>query len=64
MPWSVKQHRLFEVAARDKKIADEHGIKQKEAEKLAEEGVEKSNFINLERVFYPLAKRNISAKRI
>lgn len=54
MPWSPAQHRLFEAAAHDKKIADVRGLTQEEADKLAKEGVKKAaepGFIDLEPVF-------------
>jgi hypothetical protein len=41
MPWSPKQHRLFEAGAHDPEVAREHGMSQAEARKLAEEGVKK-----------------------
>jgi hypothetical protein len=60
MPWSSKQHKLFEAAAHDADIAREHGMSQKEARKLANEGVKKDKsasiaFIDLTSVFYPSA---------
>ena len=42
MPWSAPQHRLFEAAAHDPKIAKKKGISQKTAKKLASEGVKKT----------------------
>jgi len=53
MPWSEKQNKLFRAAAHDPEIAREHGLSQKEADKLAKEGVKKSNFIDLTPVFHP-----------
>ena len=41
MPYSSKQHRLFEAAAHDTKIAKKVGIPQATAKKLAAEGVKK-----------------------
>ena len=41
MPYTEKQHRLFEAAQHDPEIAREHGLSQKEARKLAHEGVKK-----------------------
>ena len=42
MPYTAKQHRLFEAAAHDPKVAKKTGIKQKDAKKMAHEGVKKS----------------------
>lgn len=42
MPWSEKQHRLFEDAAHDPKIAARTGIKQSDAKRMASEGIKKS----------------------
>lgn len=41
MPWSAKQHRLFEAAAHDPKIAKKKGIKQSDAKRMAGEGIKK-----------------------
>ena len=41
MPWSPKQHRLFEAAAHSKAIAKAHGMAQATASHLAAEGVKK-----------------------
>jgi len=41
MPWSAPQHRLFEAAAHDPKIAKERGIPQQQAAKMASEGVKR-----------------------
>jgi len=55
MPWSEKQNKLFRAAAHNKEIADKHGLTQKEARKLADEGVKKpsssKSFIDLTPVF-------------
>lgn len=40
-PWTPAQHRLFEAASHDKDIADRHGLSQKDARKMAHEGVKK-----------------------
>lgn len=42
MPYTEKQHRLFEAAAHSKSVAKKTGIPQKEAKHLASEGVKKS----------------------
>ena len=42
MPYSSKQHRLFEAAAHDTKIAKKVSIPQATAKKLASEGVKHS----------------------
>lgn len=41
MPYSAKQHRLFEAAAHNPALAKERGIPQGTAKKLAAEGVKK-----------------------
>jgi hypothetical protein len=41
MPWSPRQHRLFEAAAHNKAIAKAHGMEQATASHLAAEGVKK-----------------------
>jgi hypothetical protein len=39
MPYTAKQHRLFEAAAHNPKIAKAHGMSQGDARKMASEGV-------------------------
>jgi hypothetical protein len=39
MPWTAKQHRLFEAAAHDPKVAKRVGIPQGKAAQMASEGV-------------------------
>ena len=39
MPWSVKQHRLFEAAAHNLEVARRTGIKQTDATRMAHEGI-------------------------
>ena len=41
MPWTPAQHRLFEAAAHDPKIAAARGIKQGDAKRMASEGIKK-----------------------
>lgn len=41
MPYTAKQHRLFEAAAHNPKVAKSHGMSQGEAKKMASEGVKK-----------------------
>lgn len=43
MPWSAKQHRLFEAAAHDKSVAKRTGIPTAKAKKMAHEGIKKSD---------------------
>ena len=43
MPYTPKQNRLFQAAAHDPKIAKKVGIPQKEAKKLAAEGIKRTN---------------------
>lgn len=42
MPWSPAQHRLFEAAAHDPKIAKSKGIPQAKAAQMASEGITKT----------------------
>lgn len=39
MPWTSKQHRLFEAAAHNPKVAQRVGIPQGKASQMAAEGV-------------------------
>lgn len=39
MPWTPKQHRLFEAAAHDPAVAASHGMTQAKASQMAGEGV-------------------------
>ena len=39
MPWTPKQHRLFEAAAHSKEVAKRVGIPQQQAKKMASEGI-------------------------
>lgn len=41
MPWSPKQHRLFEAAAHNPAIAKRKGIPPATAKKLASEGIKR-----------------------
>jgi hypothetical protein len=41
MPYTAKQHRLFEAAAHDKSVAKRAGIPQTTAKKMASEGVKR-----------------------
>jgi hypothetical protein len=41
MPYTAKQHALFEAAAHDPKVAKKHGMSQADARKMASEGVKK-----------------------
>lgn len=41
MPWSQKQHCLFEAAAHSPSVAHRVGIHQVQAKKMASEGVSK-----------------------
>ena len=41
MPWTAKQHRLFQAAAHDPSIAKRVGIPQEKAKMMASEGVKK-----------------------
>ena len=39
MPWTPKQHRLFEAAAHSPAVAKKVGIPQQKAQKMASEGI-------------------------
>ena len=41
MPWSAKQHRLFEAAAHSADVAKRVGIPMEQAQKMASEGIKK-----------------------
>ena len=41
MPWSSKQHRLFEAAAHSQDVAKRVGIPMEQAKQMASEGVKK-----------------------
>jgi hypothetical protein len=41
MPWTAKQHRLFEAAANSPEVAKRVGIPQDKAAMMASEGVKK-----------------------
>ena len=42
MPWNEAQHRLFEAAAHDPKVAKRVGIPMEQAKQMASEGVKKN----------------------
>lgn len=42
MPWSPKQHRLFEAAAHSPAVAQRTGIPQQKAAQMASEGVKRN----------------------
>lgn len=41
MPWTAKQHRLFEAAAHNPAVAKRVGIPQQKAAEMASEGVKR-----------------------
>lgn len=43
MPWTPKQHRLFEAAARSPEVAKRTGIPQAKAAMMASEGIKPEN---------------------
>ena len=43
MPYTEKQHRMFEMAAHDESLAKRVGIPQEQAQKMASEGVKKKD---------------------
>ena len=50
MPYTAKQHRLFEAAAHNKSVSKRVGIPQGTAKKMASEGVDRSK--NLGKYLY------------
>ena len=42
MPWSSKQHRLFEAAAHSQEVAKRVGIPMAKAKQMASEGIKKN----------------------
>lgn len=44
MPWTPSQHRLFEAAAHDPLVAQQYGIPQRQARRMAKEGVKPGTF--------------------
>ena len=46
MPWSPKQHRLFEAAAHNPQVAARTGIPQQKAAQMASEGVKRQALAN------------------
>lgn len=51
MPWTGKQHRLFEAAAHDPKVAARTGIKRSDARRMAREGVKRTRRDDVESAF-------------
>lgn len=45
MPWTPAQHRLFEAAAHNPKIAASHGMSQSKAAQMASEGIKKAAMV-------------------
>ncbi len=41
MPWTPKQHRLFEAAAHNPEVAAKYGIPQQKASQMASEGIKR-----------------------
>lgn len=39
MPWTSAQHRLFQAAAHNQRIAAKHGLSQRQAARMASEGI-------------------------
>jgi len=46
MPWTPKQHKLFEAAAHNPEIAKKVGIPQAKAKEMASEGVKKRQLLS------------------
>jgi len=42
MPWTPAQHRLWEFLAHDREAARRHGVSQRDAQHMAEEGIKKA----------------------
>ena len=47
MPWTGKQHRLFEAAAHNPAVARRVGIPQGQAQKMASEGIKGKDLAKL-----------------
>lgn len=56
MPWTGKQHRLFEAAAHSGKVAKKVGIPQGKAAEMAEEGVMKKPMNPVMHTHHPMEK--------
>jgi hypothetical protein len=41
MPYTLKQHKLFAAASKDKALAKKHGMTMAEAKRMMKEGVKK-----------------------
>lgn len=52
MPYTAKQHRLFQAAAHSPKVAKRTGIKQSDAARMAHEGVKKKLMVHALRSSY------------
>jgi len=46
MPWTPKQHKLFEAAVHNPKVAKKVGIPQAKAKEMAIEGVKKRQLLS------------------
>ena len=46
MPWTPAQHRLFQAAAHNPKIAKSHGLSQSKAQTMASEGIKQQAMAN------------------
>lgn len=46
MPWTLRQHKLFQAAAHNPQIARKHGMSQPQAAKMAAEGVKREALAN------------------
>ena len=49
MPWTAKQHRLFEAVAHNPKVAQKVGIPVSDAKRMAAEGVRQAIVKRLQR---------------
>lgn len=45
MPWTAKQHRLFQAAAHSPEVAKRVGIPMSKAKEMASEGVKKEHIV-------------------
>lgn len=52
MPYTAKQHRLFEAVAHSKEVSKRTGIPQSTAKKMASEGVKADRSKNLGKYLY------------
>ncbi len=57
MPWTPKQHRLFEAAAHNPEVAKRVGIPQTSAASMASEGIKTPKAVRLAKVLKATAPK-------